>query len=125
MENKVTSIAKTTALGTVTNLGCVANSVLSVDYGYDYAIPSVDTTALFGVRFVYPGVSLPSVKDVIFNGPATIVLWGDGTKTVVKNHGEIYDKEKALMAASLKKLLGNYTRFEKPFRPWMGEDDDS
>lgn len=62
-------------------------------------------------------------EKVVFNGPTTIVLWKDGTKTVVKNHGEIYDKEKALMAASLKKLLGNYTGFEKPFRKWMVDDD--
>lgn len=62
-------------------------------------------------------------EKVVFNGPATIVLWKDGTKTVVKNHGEIYDKEKALMAASLKKLLGNYTGFEKPFRKWMADDE--
>lgn len=62
-------------------------------------------------------------EKVVFNGPTTIVLWKDGTKTVVKNHGEIYDKEKALMAASLKKLLGNYTGFEKPFRKWMADDE--
>lgn len=122
VENSVTT---STALGAITDLTFESGNV-TVNYGYDTISPSVDTVAsLFGVRFNYPGVSLPSVKDVIFNGPATIVLWGDGTKTVVKNHGEIYDKEKALMAASLKKLLGNYTRFEKPFRPWMGEDDDS
>ena len=122
VENSVTT---STALGAITDITFDSGNV-TVNYGYDTISPSVDTVAsLFGVRFNYPGVSLPSVKGVIFNGPATIVLWGDGTKTVVKNHGEIYDKEKALMAASLKKLLGNYTRFEKPFRPWMGEDDDS
>lgn len=61
-------------------------------------------------------------KKVVFNGPATVVFWEDGTKTVVKNHGELYDREKALMAASLKKLLGNYTGFEKPFRKWIEDD---
>ena len=27
---------------------------------------------------------LPEIKDVIFNEPATIIIWKDGTKTVVK-----------------------------------------
>ena len=35
------------------------------------------------------------IKDVIFNGPATIVKWSDGTKTVVKTQdGEEFDPEK-------------------------------
>lgn len=63
---------------------------------------------------------LPGVEKVIFNGPATIVLWADETKTVVKSHGEPDDREKALMACAIKKMLGNYTRFEKPFREWIG-----
>lgn len=47
------------------------------------------------------------MKDVKFNGPATIVFWEDGTKTVVKmDESEInYDPEKAIMAAYTKKAL--------------------
>ena len=37
-------------------------------------------------------------KKVIFNDPATIVIWKDGTKTIVKRReGEPDDKEKAVM----------------------------
>lgn len=49
----------------------------------------------------------PNIKKVIFNEPATIVFWGDGTKTVVKCHDEQFDKEKGLAMAIVKKLLGN------------------
>lgn len=33
--------------------------------------------------------TLPKIKDVIFNDPATIVYWADGTKTVVKAENEL------------------------------------
>lgn len=46
------------------------------------------------------------IKNVIFNPPATIVFWADGTKTVVKAHGEEFDPEKGLAMAISKKALG-------------------
>lgn len=54
------------------------------------------------------------IEKVIYNDPATVVFWSDGTKTVVKvENGEEYDPEKGLYAACAKKLLGNYTKAEK------------
>lgn len=54
---------------------------------------------------------------VIFNDPATIVFWSDGSKTVVKADGEKFDPEKGLAMAISKKFLGNkgnyYRKFEK------------
>lgn len=48
-----------------------------------------------------------AVKKVIFNGDATIVIWDDGSKTVVKRRkGERKDKEKAIMYCILEKQLG-------------------
>ena len=50
---------------------------------------------------------LPKIKKVIFNGPATIVLWADGDKTVVQCvEGDTMDKEKGLAMAICKKALG-------------------
>ena len=45
-------------------------------------------------------------KKVVRNGPATIVFWKDGTKTVVKCHDEDYDPEKGLAMALARKLWG-------------------
>lgn len=43
------------------------------------------------------------VKRIIFNPPATIVFWQDGTKTVVKcQNGEEFDPEKGLAMAIVK-----------------------
>lgn len=57
----------------------------------------------------YPwGQSIPEIKEVIFNNPATIVIWKDGEKTVVKaQNGEAYDPEKGLVMAITKRALGN------------------
>lgn len=47
-------------------------------------------------------------KKVIFNNPATIILWEDGTKTVVKcQNGETFDPEKGMAMCFMKKMLGN------------------
>ena len=52
-----------------------------------------------------------TMKKVIFNDPATIVYWKDGTKTVVKCQDEEFDKEKGLLAAIAKKVYGNKGNF--------------
>ena len=61
---------------------------------------------------------VPNVEQVIFNDPATIVFWEDGSKTVVKCSEEFedYDKEKGLAFCFLKKLYGDkyYQKMLKP-----------
>lgn len=65
----------------------------------------------------------PEIERVIFNYPATIVLWTDGTKTIVKAQGdEVYDKEKGLAMAICKKLYGNTGRYFEEFKKWIPEE---
>lgn len=53
-----------------------------------------------------------SIKKVIFNDPATIVIWDDGTKTVVKcQEGDVFDKEKGLAMCICKHVFGNKSNF--------------
>ncbi len=48
------------------------------------------------------------VVKVIYNKPATIVFWNDGTKTVVVcDKKDKYDPEKGFYIACAKKLFGN------------------
>ena len=61
----------------------------------------------------------PTIKDVIFNDPATIVMWSDGTKTVVKAEGESFDPEKGLAMAISKKNLGNKYDYYNTFKRWL------
>jgi hypothetical protein len=50
-------------------------------------------------------------KRIIYNDPATIVFWKDGTKTVVKKAAkEPYNKYNAFCAALAKKVYGNNSR---------------
>lgn len=58
------------------------------------------------------------IEKVIFNDPATIVFWNDGTKTVVKcDEKDHFNEELGLAMACTKKLLGNnyayYGKFDK------------
>ena len=64
-----------------------------------------------------------NIEKVIFNDPATIVYWKDGTKTVVKcQEGDTYDKEKGLAMCVAKKFFGNKGNFNKVFNKFIGED---
>lgn len=67
---------------------------------------------------------LPEIKDVIFNEPATIIIWKDGTKTVVKcQEGEGYDPEKGMAMAISKKALGNKGNYCEVFKKWLPEEE--
>lgn len=67
-----------------------------------------------------------AIKDVIFNDPATIVFWSDGTKTVVKcQDGDVFDKEKGLAMAISKKFFGNGGGYYKNFKKFCGDEEDS
>lgn len=58
-----------------------------------------------------------AIKRVIFNDPATVVYWKDGTKTVVKcQDGEAFDPEKGLALCFMKKACGNKGNFNDEFR---------
>lgn len=73
-------------------------------------------------RYVDEGESyLPVIQKVIFNDPATIVIWADGTKTVVKCDCELYDPEKGLAMAIAKKALGNMGNYYETFKTWLPE----
>lgn len=64
----------------------------------------------------------PDIKKVIFNEPATIVIWDDGTKTVVKcSEGDTYSEWSGLAFCICKKLMGD--EFHKVFKHWCDRDD--
>lgn len=75
---------------------------------------------------VYIAPSLKyEIDHVIFNTPATIVFWKDGTKTVVKcQKGEEYDWEKGLALCFMKKALGNKSNFNNTLNFWKPIKED-
>lgn len=60
------------------------------------------------------------IVDVIFNDPATIIIWADGSKTVVKAENEPFDPEKGMAMAISKKVLGNKYDYYDIFKKYVG-----
>lgn len=69
---------------------------------------------------------LPFIKNVYFNDPITVVIWDDGTKTIVKcqeQTGDTYSKETGLAMCIAKKAMGNKGRYYDTFKKWIPEED--
>lgn len=67
---------------------------------------------------------IPEIKNVIFNDPATIVFWEDGTKTVVKcQDGDEFDPEKGLAMAIAKKAYGNKSNYCNKMKKWLPKEE--
>lgn len=64
---------------------------------------------------------MPFINKVIFNPPATVVIWGDGTKTVVKakesgrkkSDKDAFSEEYGLAMAIAKRYFGSRSAFLK------------
>lgn len=66
--------------------------------------------------------TVPDIERVIFFYPATIVLWSDRTKTVVKvKEGEKFDKWTGLSMCICKKLYGD--KFHSVFKKHCTDDE--
>ena len=111
-------------------LNCIFVLVIK-DFGLDseptrvYAVDYVDYSRMFPTellnRYRY---RIPSIKNVIFNDPATIVFWNDGTKTIVKaQDGDVFDPEKGLAMAISKKALGNKGNYCEMFKKWTKNEN--
>lgn len=99
----------------------------SVEISHD--VYSADRLRLFGTKMIdvfqdlafgkKPHSLVPEIKKVIFNDPATIVLWADNTKTVVMcGEEDEFDPEKGLAMAISKKALGNVGHYFEAFKEW-------
>lgn len=67
--------------------------------------------------------AMNSITNVIFNNPATIVFWSDGTKTVVKcDERDEFDPEKGLAMAICKKYFGGGF-YNDIFKKWIPKEE--
>ena len=63
------------------------------------------------------------IKRVIFSNPATIIIWKDGTKTIVKCHeGDTYDALKGVALCYMKKVCGS--KFHKIMKESLKEIEE-
>ena len=91
--------------------------------GYGFLPTDYTTISMISINQEKPRLDL-GIKNVIFNDPATIILWNDGTKTVVKAQGDdVYDPEKGLTMAIVKKLLGNQGNYYNYLKKWLPKEE--
>jgi hypothetical protein len=96
----------------------VKNSVFGSGVFKPYASFNMETPKI--TRTYASGQTIPEIEDVIFNNPATIVFWNDGTKTVVKaQDDDAFDPEKGLAMAITKKAFGNKGNYCEKIKPWL------
>jgi hypothetical protein len=73
-----------------------------------------------------PTAYIPAIKKVHFNPPMTVVIWEDGTKTIVKcQDGDDYSKETGLALCISKKAFGNKGNFNDIFKKWIPEEEET
>ncbi len=64
-----------------------------------------------------------AIDRVYFNDPVTVVLWKDGTKTIVRcQEGDTYSAETGLALCFAKKALGNKGSFNDVFKKYVPEE---
>lgn len=97
----------------------VVDGNITNDNGYTYTDLD-DVIEFLSKWYKFEKVADDSIiSRVIFNDPATIILWSDGTKTIAKTHGDdAFDPEKGFAVACAKKLLGGGNAFKMEFAKW-------
>lgn len=85
------------------------------------------TPKLGHINISWPTNKLPGIKNVIFSGPCTIVMWEDGTKTIVRCEKDVLDPEKGLAMAIAKKALGTNksgSNYYDIFKKWLPKEEE-
>ena len=91
------------------------NDIKNTEEMYSMMWPKMNTWQFKGIDII----------NVIFNDPATIVFWSDGTKTVVKcQDDDIFDPEKGLAMAISKKALGNKGNYCNELKKWLPVEEN-
>jgi len=86
------------------------NSLFPAVSSYTLTIPA-DKIAITSEPKSY---SVPAIREVIFNGTATIVIWADGEKTISRvGEGEAFDRYTGFMACVCKRLFGGTATAKK------------
>ena len=64
-----------------------------------------------------------AIRQIIFSGPKTIVIWSDGSKTIVScSKDDTYDGYIGFCAAVAKKMFGSTSQVKKVIDKYIKED---
>lgn len=88
-------------------------------YGLGYINPTVTSSVSVSTKKYSGAFDGFYIKEVIYNNPATIVLWSDGTKTVSKcSDKDEYSIERGLEVCILKKLITS-KKYKEILDDWL------
>ena len=94
------------------------------DIRNDAEVPRNTYRNILNSTYGIGSLRIPEIKNVIFNEPATIVFWEDGTKTVVKcQDSDEFDHEKGLAMAIAKKAYGNKGSYCNKMKKWLPKEE--
>lgn len=94
------------------------------DIRNDAEVPRNTYRNILNSTYGIGSLRIPEIKNVIFNDPATIVFWEDGTKTVVKcQDSDEFDHEKGLAMAIAKKAYGNKGSYCNKMKKWLPKEE--
>ena len=86
---------------------------------FPYGLLPANSYDIFVKNITQVRTSIPEINNVIFNNPATVVYWKDGTKTVVKcQDDDKYSKQIGLAMCIIKKVCGNKGNYNDVFEKW-------
>lgn len=86
------------------------------------AVPYIDYNRIPPLPLIQTRpMPIPKPKKIILNDPATIILWSDNTKTIVKKNSKDkkFDPEKGIALCYMKKALGNKGNYNNVFKDWI------
>lgn len=101
----------------------------TIDKNENDKLDSIDTFDIIKeMQKVKKSINKPvtnPIEKVIFNPPATIVFWKDGSKTVVKAQGDVFNPETGLAMAISRHYLCNVCgleRYDGVFNRYLPKD---
>lgn len=101
------------------------NTIMDCFQDYRNRVAKEAKDAINSIYGVY-GRNRFDIKNVYFKDPVTVVLWEDGSKTIVKrDERDAYDAEKALAMAIAKKAFCNKGNYYNVFKKWIPDKHDS
>ena len=131
LKNKINSVYGVQSIVNNSNDRCTNN--LTLEYQQKVLGEIKEMHKIMGERECILGCNFkvnfdkPEITNVIFSGPCTIVMWSDGDKTIVRcENSDIFDKEKGLAMAIVKKFLGTNTsksNYCDIFKKWIPEEE--
>ena len=127
IEAVVTNAAKTRKKGDIRKLADIFISDDVNDEMFDYltkACVSDDRHYAYHSRIVPNNKNKINLKihKIIYSGQKTIVIWEDGTKTIVScGEGDQYDEYAGFCAAIIKKIFGSTSKAKKIMKQYIKE----